>query len=57
MIADSGERRRQALKVCALATGLADKAVSLIYERVLRKRRPTNGSHGARLKSRTSSTA
>ena len=24
-----------ALKVCALATGLADKAVSLIYERVL----------------------
>jgi len=35
MIADSGERRRQALKVCALATGLADKAVSLIYERVL----------------------
>jgi glutathione S-transferase len=35
MIADSGARRRQALKVCALATGLADKAVSLIYERVL----------------------
>jgi glutathione S-transferase len=35
MIADSGDRRRQALKVCALATGLADKAVSLIYERVL----------------------
>jgi glutathione S-transferase len=35
MIADRGERRRQALKVCALATGLADKAVSLIYERVL----------------------
>ncbi|HEY2618137.1 MAG TPA: glutathione S-transferase family protein [Acetobacteraceae bacterium] len=35
MIADSGERRRQALKICALATGLADKAVSLIYERVL----------------------
>jgi glutathione S-transferase len=35
MIADSGERRREALKVCALATGLADKAVSLIYERVL----------------------
>lgn len=35
MIADSGEPRRHALKVCALATGLADKAVSLIYERVL----------------------
>ncbi len=35
MIADSGDRRRQALKVCALATGLADKAVSLIYERVM----------------------
>src|ERR1700704_67394 len=35
MIADSGDRRRQALKVCALATGLADKAVSLIYERLL----------------------
>ncbi len=35
LIADSGAARRQALKVCALATGLADKAVSLIYERVL----------------------
>jgi glutathione S-transferase len=35
MIADRGDRRRHALKVCALATGLADKAVSLIYERVL----------------------
>ena len=35
MIADSGDRRRRALKACALATGLADKAVSLIYERVL----------------------
>jgi glutathione S-transferase len=35
MIARSGEARRRALKVCALATGLADKAVSLIYERVL----------------------
>ncbi len=35
MIADSGAERRQALKVCALATGLADKAVSLIYERAL----------------------
>ena len=35
MIPDSGVARRHALKVCALATGLADKAVSLIYERVL----------------------
>ena len=37
MIADSGEARRRALKICALGSGLADKAVSLIYERVLRK--------------------
>ncbi len=35
MIAGSGETRRRALKVCALGSGLADKAVSLIYERVL----------------------
>jgi len=35
MIAESGAARRRALKVCALATGLADKSVSLIYERVL----------------------
>lgn len=35
MISESGIARRQALKVCALATGLADKAVSLVYERVL----------------------
>ena len=35
MIADSGDRRRQALKICAMATGLADKAVSLFYERAL----------------------
>jgi len=37
MIADSGPERRQVLKICALATGLGDKAVSLLYERVLRK--------------------
>ena len=37
MIAESGEARRRALKICALGSGLADKAVSLIYERVLRK--------------------
>jgi glutathione S-transferase len=37
MIAAHGPERRHALKICALATGLADKAVSLLYERVLRK--------------------
>ena len=37
MIAERGVARRHALKVCALAMGLADKAVSLLYERVLRK--------------------
>jgi glutathione S-transferase len=37
MIAESGPERRHALKICALATGLGDKAVSLVYERVLRK--------------------
>lgn len=37
LIADHGIERRQALKICALATGLADKAVSLLYEGLLRK--------------------
>jgi glutathione S-transferase len=37
MIARSGPARRRDLRVCALATGLGDKAVSLLYERVLRK--------------------
>jgi glutathione S-transferase len=37
MIAVRGPQRRLALKICALATGLGDKAVSLVYERVLRK--------------------
>ena len=37
MIAMRGPERRHALKICALATGLGDKAVSLVYERVLRK--------------------
>jgi glutathione S-transferase len=32
----SGAARRRCLKLCALATGLADKAVSLFYEGVLR---------------------
>lgn len=35
LIARNGQRRRQMLKVCALATGLADKAVSLFYEKAL----------------------
>ena len=29
--------RRRQLRICALGSGLADKGVSLIYERVLRK--------------------
>jgi glutathione S-transferase len=37
MIAARGAERRRGLKICALATGLGDKAVSLLYERVLRK--------------------
>lgn len=38
LIPRSGLPRRQALKVCALATGLADKAVSLVYERAVHGR-------------------
>jgi glutathione S-transferase len=37
LIASHGPERRAALKVCAFATGLADKAVSMLYERVLHK--------------------
>jgi glutathione S-transferase len=37
MIAARGPERRKHLKICALATGLGDKSVSLVYERVLRK--------------------
>jgi glutathione S-transferase len=37
MIARSGETRRRHLWICALAMGLGDKGVSLLYERVLRK--------------------
>jgi len=33
----SGRLRRDGLRVCALATGLADKVVSLFYEAALRK--------------------
>lgn len=35
LIPGKGVGRRQALNICALATGLADKAVSLFYEQVL----------------------
>jgi glutathione S-transferase len=35
MLPSAGLPRRAALKVCALGTGLADKSVSLLYERVL----------------------
>lgn len=38
LIAASGAARRRALKLCALATGLADKAVSLVYERAVHGR-------------------
>ena len=38
LIAQDGPERRQALKVCALASGLADKAVSLVYERAIHGR-------------------
>jgi glutathione S-transferase len=37
LMAESGVERRQALKTCALATGLCDKAVSLVYERALHR--------------------
>lgn len=38
LIAASGPDRRRSLKVQALATGLADKAVSLVYERAVHGR-------------------
>jgi len=38
LIARTGLDRRRALRVCALATGLADKAVSLVYERAIHGR-------------------
>jgi glutathione S-transferase len=37
MLPRSGTERRRQLRICALAMGLGDKAVSLLYERVLRK--------------------
>lgn len=38
LIPRSGVERRHALKICALASGLADKAVSLVYERAIHDR-------------------
>lgn len=38
MMPAGGAERREAMKVCALATGLADKAVSLVYETVIHNR-------------------
>jgi len=38
LIAERGAERRHALKVCALASGLNDKAVSLVYERAVHGR-------------------
>ena len=35
LLPPSGPARRAGLKTCALATGLADKTVSLVYERML----------------------
>ena len=35
LIAAHGPARREAMKVCSLATGLADKAVALVYEKLL----------------------
>lgn len=35
LIPRAGEERRRHLHICALATGLAEKAVALLYERVL----------------------
>jgi len=37
MMAAHGEMRRRQFRICALGNGLADKGVSLLYERVLRK--------------------
>src|SRR5258708_13787676 len=52
MIAKDGPRRREALKVCALATGLGDKAVSPVYERLLHQGKSQVGT--ARCETHTS---
>jgi glutathione S-transferase len=42
MLPPNGAERRAALRVCALSTGAADKAVSLLYEHVLRPQEKRN---------------
>ena len=49
MIASRGPERRAALRIIALATGLADKAVSLLYERVLRSERSESWTHRCKI--------
>ena len=44
LIAEHGPDRRRALKVCALATGLADKAVSLLYEGTVLRKAPARNA-------------
>lgn len=39
LVPNEGFARREALKICALGTGLGDKAVALVYERVLHKQK------------------
>lgn len=38
LVTSSGPARRRVLKICALGAGLADKAVSLVYERAVHAR-------------------
>ncbi|MET0546932.1 MAG: glutathione S-transferase C-terminal domain-containing protein, partial [Caulobacterales bacterium] len=38
LIPDAGEARRDQMRICALAAGVADKTVSLIYERAVHGR-------------------
>ena len=45
MIPAKGPERRHQLRICALASGLGDKSVSLVYESVLRKEQ-LNGYRG-----------
>jgi glutathione S-transferase len=54
MIAPHGAERRRHLRICALATGLGDKSVSLVYESVLSS--SSFGSSAARRRCRAHST-
>src|SRR6201985_2747810 len=55
MLPSHGAERRRQLRLCALATGLGDKAVSLLYERVLRQEGSSSGSSAAKRRSRACS--